>query len=364
MKRILFVLLCILLIGGFAAKALKDKLNHDLSQPVSVPTQTPSPIPTTVTSLSGGAQSLFVPYWTLKNEPIDTSGFDTLIYFGITPAEIGINTSEPGASNIERFRSSLADSTKTKLLTLRMLNNQNNLSILKDANKQQKLITQTLQIAKQNGFNGIVLDLEITAIPFDSLVQQINSFTQKLYSQAKEENLTLSLALYGDTFYRLRPFDTKTLTRNADTIMIMAYDFHKANGNPGPNFPLSGRESYGYDLQKMADDFLRFVPPHKITVIFGLFGYDWSTNTQNNNTTTAKAITTGQITTKFLNKCPYANCQIQRDSMSAETTIKYNDEEKTSHTIWFEDEQSIKQKEKVLKQKGINSFSYWAYTYF
>ena len=129
--------------------------------------------------------------------------------------------------------------------------------------------------------NGIVLDLEIAAIPFDSLVKKINKFTGTFYSASKKNNLTFSLTLYGDLFYRARPYDVKTLALNADSIMIMAYDLHKARGNPGPNFPLIGADKFGYDLTKMTDEFLQSVPPQKITVIFGVYGYDWLVTKKN-----------------------------------------------------------------------------------
>src|SRR5207249_3980016 len=125
-------------------------------------------------------------------------------------------------------------------------------------NAQEKVITQAIKLSKDNSFKGIVLDLEITAIPFDSLIKQVNIFTNSFYKAAKKNALSFSITLYGDTFYRIRPFDVKTLVQNSNNIMIMAYDFHKVKGNPGPNFPLNGKETYGYDLQKMTDDFLQF----------------------------------------------------------------------------------------------------------
>ena len=82
--------------------------------------------------------------------------------------------------------------------------------------------------------------------------------------------------------------------------MIMAYDFHKVKGNPGPNFPLNGKETYGYDLQKMTDDFLQFVPPEKLTIIFGLFGYDWVIDDKNNALQSGEALSYLQIKQKFL----------------------------------------------------------------
>jgi spore germination protein YaaH len=210
---------------------------------------------------------------------------------------------------------------------------------------------------------GIILDLEIAAIPFDSLTQAISKFSKSFYTAAKKSNLKYSIAIYGDTFYRARPYDVKILAQNADTIMIMAYDLHKAKSNPGPNFPLHGREKFGYDFTAMTDDFLKVVPSNKITVIFGSFGYDWQVDQSQTAQAQAQALTYSQIKQKFLNQCSFKNCKITRDRQASETRITYEEDNK-NHVIWFEDPQSIKQKQNYLKQKGITSFSYWAYSYF
>ena len=147
--------------------------------------------------------------------------------------------------------------------------------------------------------------------------------------------------------------------------MVMAYDFHKAGGgSPGPNFPLAGKETYGYDLQKMTDDFLQFVPAQKLAIIFGLFGYDWTVDKQNSAVGVGIPLTTKEIQQKFLTSCSYTNCHIQKDPQSAETKITYMDNQQKNHIVWFEDLHSVWQKQQALKQKGITSFSYWAYSYF
>jgi spore germination protein YaaH len=341
----------------------KDNLNHDLSQPVYLPTAAPSPIPTIVINTQKETTSLFVPYWTVTNQPIDTTGFNKVIFFGISPTEDGVDSSETSISQLSAF-SQAVPATNSKVLALRMTNSQLNLNILKNKTNQTKIIAQTIEIAKQNNFNTVLLDLEVSAIPFDALIQQINSFTKTFSQQSKANNLSFTMTIYGDNFYRLRPFDLKELSKYTDTIMIMAYDFHKANGAPGPNFPLSGKETYGYDLQKMTDDFLQFVPPQKIAVIFGLFGYDWTIDNHGNAINQATPLTDLQIQQKFLNNCQYNQCKITKDKLSAETQIKYTDANNEKHEVWFEDQNSMKQKEIMLKQKGIKSFSMWAYSYF
>lgn len=246
-----------------------------------------------------------------------------------------------------------------------MTDSNTNASILQSKTLQQKIISQTISIAKANGFSGIVMDLEMSGIPLGPTLDEINDFTKTLDEKAKAQNLEFDTTLYGDTFYRLRPFDVKTIAQNSDMILIMAYDFHKSqSGTPGPNFPLSGQNIYGYDMEKMSDDFLQAVPNKKIGVIFGLFGYDWPVDNQGNAIGQAEPLSDIQIHNKFLNGCQFKDCLIKNDPISAETEIQYTDTNNQKHVVWFEDMKSVDIKEQYLRKRGIGNFSFWANSYF
>lgn len=355
MKKSLLLVGIVLLFTGIAI-SFRYKLNKDLTQPINIPTTIPSITTSPVVTRTKTKLSLFVPYWTLPDGKIETDGFDKIIYFGITPGE-------QDETQLKKFNDSLTKDTK-KLLALRMTDSQENARLLGDTSQLQKIIDRTTEAAVKNKMQGIVLDLELSAIPFDSTIKQINKFVSMFYAASKKNNLTFAIALYGDSFYRARPFDAKTLAQNADEIMIMAYDLNKAKGNPGPNFPLKGSEKFGYDLTRMTDDFLQVMKAQKITVIFGVFGYDWVVGENGQSLQEAQALTLNQIKQKFIEKCEFAKCVVTRDKEAGETQIRYTDNDNKNHIIWFEDMESIKQKKEYLQQRGINSFSYWAYSYF
>lgn len=360
MKR--FVLVVILLFGlaFIIIQAAKEKIGRDLRQPI-VETQL-SPTPTIVVDPNQKTTtSVYVPYWAL-NDTENTTEYDTYIYFGITPNGRGIATEE-GYRRVDNFLSLVPDGKK-KLLTLRMVDSDINADILKDKNVQQRIINQTVSYALQHDFDGVVLDLEMSAIPFASLITQITNFNKTLSDTVKSKNLSFTMTLYGDTFYRVRPFDVKELSKNTDTFMLMAYDFHKSRSNPGPNFPLRGSEKYGYDMTKLADDIVGYTEPQNVSVIFGMFGYDWQVDDIGKATAHGEPLTYEQIETKFLNDCSFKGCKITRDPLSTETTITYMDEYGQKHIVWFEDSTSVAEKQKYLRSRGITNFSFWAYSYF
>ena len=360
-KRLLFSLIIVLLLGFVGFNYLKDKVRHDLSQPVKDVVLTPTPT-TFVNQNQPVKTSVFVPYWALGDQGTNSQVYDQYIYFGVTPTTNGI-AQDIGEDRVDDFLKLVPDD-KEALVTLRMVDSDTNSAILKNKDAQQKIIAQTVAFAKEHKFSGVVLDLEMSAIPFDTLVQQINTFNADLATAAKQQQLSYTLTLYGDTFFRVRPFDVKTLAKSADTIMMMAYDFNKARANPGPNFPLSGADTYGYDMSKMVDDILRYAPAQKVSVIFGLFGYDWTVDDQGKAVSQGKPLTYVQIKQMFLDKCEYTDCKIKRDPVSAETEVTYKDTDNKKHIVWFEDMQSIQTKERYLKTRGITDYSFWAYSYF
>ncbi len=308
--------------------------------------------------------ALFIPYWSINSDISKETGYNRMIYFGISPDQNGINASDQGYKDLSQFVSLVPDTTE-KLLVLRMLDSDNTFSILKNKSLEDRIIQQTVALAKQNKFAGVVLDLEVASLPFSSVVSEINEYVARMYSAVTSAKMKFSLTLYGDTFYRIRPYDVASLVSHSDEIFVMAYDFSKANGDPGPNFPLYGATIYGYDFTVMVNDFLNIVPKNKLTFVFGMYGYDWIIDSKNKSIQQAKSLSDLQVKEQFLNSCTFSNCLISRDTgKSAETEITYIDKNGQHHILWFEDMQSVQQKSDFLKKNGLMSTGYWAYSYF
>lgn len=321
----------------------------------------PSEQPTITPVVQERSSSLFVPYWSFT-KAIDTEGFDTILYFGISANANGVDTNDVGYKKLEQF-ASVVDG-KEKLLVVRMINSESNSKVLDNRKTQQKIIEESIAIATKYGFTGIVFDFEINALAFPSVVSNITNFYKSFYTKAKNANLSFSITIYGDTFYRARPYDMKAIAGFADTIYIMAYDFHKSRGNPGPNFPLFGKETYGYDMESLLDDFSKNIPLEKVTTIFGLFGYDWTVDDKKQSINAGVPLSFAEINKKYLQNCTEKDCVVKRDSTSLETEITYTDEDGGKHVIWFEDLESMKKKKAFLQTKGLNATAVWAYSYY
>jgi spore germination protein YaaH len=245
-------------------------------------------------------KTIFVPYWSDSTKELDVKKYDRVVYFGFNADERGLITDGSRMNNLRKFIENTPN--KNKLLTLIMTNTDVNLNILKNKESWEKIIKESVALAKENDFIGIVLDLEMSFIPLNNeTTGQLNNFVEKFAQEAKNNELKLSMTIYGDVFYRHRPYDVKTIAQNIDEIMIMAYDLHKSQGEPGANFPLISEEDY--DFQKMVKDFTSVVSAEKLTVIFGMYGYDWAVDEKKRPLNQAKSLTLNEIRQQFLSKC-------------------------------------------------------------
>lgn len=312
---------------------------------------------------------LFVPYWE-ASAPVrlpQTSYADTpvtLIYFGIAPNKSGIDTEEAGYGGIASFLENTSTFTGEKLLTLRLTNDTITRVILADQRLQNTLLNQAVSTVTENGFDGLVIDLELGGFGTEKTINQISVFARIARAKLHAQQLSLGMTIYGDVLYRARPYDLRDLGTQVDMLYIMAYDLHKTLGTPGPNFPLSGNDRFGYDLQTMVADVSALVSRKKLTIVFGMYGYDWWVDEKKRPIARAKPLTLSEIRAQFLGSCELQNCVVRRDSEATETEVNYVDEAGGLHIVWFEDEESLEQKVKFLQTKGVGAYGIWAAGYY
>lgn len=371
MKRVLAIILLGLGVGLLVYFFFfhKAKVDSQTVQPV-VQNQTSEGLVSP--AISAPRSSIFVPSWSTASDEASLTQYNSLLYVGVPATTAGLQTSSTGYQNIDSFLQE-APTAPAKYLTIQMVNSSTNLAVLDNLKGQDIIVQQATSLAKEKGFSGIVLDFELFSLFDSSIPTKINTFAEKFYNATRPTGLKFDLTIYGDTFYRKRPYDVKFLATRADEILVMAYDFHKASGEPGPNFPLSGRDKYGYDMHQMTDDFLAVVPSQKLTVIFGMYGYDWTVDENKRPVKAAAALSDKEIQNNYRDNCDIKDCVLIPDPLSSEKEIDFVgkvtvDQEglasSQNHIIWYEDQSSVKAKQEYLKSRGINSFSYWAAGYF
>lgn len=305
---------------------------------------------------------IFVPYWTFKKE-ISADITNPLIYFGLGVNEDGIDFEDEGYKKLSSFVK-YVPKTQEKILAVRMIDKNINAQILKNLSVQGKIASSAVSLAKKYDFNGVLLDYETSAFGFDKTTNNITSFFNLIGNTVTKSGLSFYTSFYGDTFFRARPYDVEKIGKISDKIFVMAYDFSKSRGNPGPNFPLYDNKDYGYDFGRMVDDFQKSVDNSKIVVALGYFGYDWRTDVDGNAQEAGVPMSFSEIEKEFISSCEFKNCILTRTPKSLEPSITYIDESGENHVVWFEDERSIEKKKEALKSKGITQTATWAYSYY
>lgn len=354
-----------LLLAIIAAIGIFLAIYNNSRQPKStavVPKILQKATPAIIIPQKNSRQYLFVPYWAVLKKD-DFSSFESLIYFGLGVNESGIELNDKG---YERFSSfiSITPNVKERILSIRMVDKTINADVIKNTALEDKIASQAVGLASKNKFDGVLLDYETSAFGFESTTNNITAFYKLFAKTVHDANLKFYVSLYGDAYFQSRPFDVKKIGEVSDKVLIMAYDFSKSGGNPGPNFPFMGRAQYGYDFSKMVDDFQKDVLNEKLVVIFGYFGYDWRVDKKENAVSSGVPLTTLEITKEFITKCEFKKCSFSRLPETNEPSINYTDDSGENHVVWFEDEVSISKKKEFLKSKGILETAAWAYSYF
>src|SRR5258706_3849339 len=347
MKKLLGFLLLVAAVGLLFFFPRQRTVDVKKSSPM------PSQVLQAITSIQ--RQALFVPYWSQNTIP---NGYNTYIYFGITPNMNGINMDDAGYKGLPAF----AEKTQEKktLLAVRMIDTTFTQKVLQDEGLQERITQGALQAAQAYGFNGIVLDLEYSGLAFPSVTQGVTNFSVRFAREVKARNISFYQALYGDTYYLDRPYRVSDIAKNADGIFVMSYDFHKANGTPGPNFPLARRDDSDYTFAQMIADFSKDVSKNKLTIIFGMFGYDWTIDARGRSIGQAKSLSDNETQSIFTTSCKLKNCNFQRDSVTQEPSATYIDEKGQSHVVWWEDMQSVGKKKDILQKNGVSQIGFWA----
>ena len=99
--------------------------------------------------------------------------------------------------------------------------------MLGNPDNRERSIQRLLNIIQSNNFAGISIDFE--AVP-DESQPNLNIFMRDLYNRFHALGLEVSESVPFDD----ESYEYKTLAQSSDFLILMAYDQHDSNGEPGP----------------------------------------------------------------------------------------------------------------------------------
>ncbi|MBO9560467.1 MAG: glycosyltransferase [Caulobacter sp.] len=213
-------------------------------------------------------------------------------------------------------------------------------ALLANPKARAKLIAGLSDLAIRRGYGGYVFDLE-------ALSPKGQANYAKLLNEARAV-----LKPQGREVWVTAPFDEegwplKALQDASDSLVLMAYDQHYAQGDPGPN---AGQDWYESELAK------RFakLDPSRTILALGAYGYDWTLKKDGKPASGAPA-----TFHEAIRNAQDAGATIDMDDDALNPTYSYQDDNGDDHVVWFLDATTLFNQVKVSDGWKPRGYGLW-----
>ena len=223
--------------------------------------------------------------------------------------------------------------------------------VLKDPNKRNTLRNQILRFFQAYpNYPGLSLDIESLN---DDAEPAYESFIRELYPAMHGRNLRL----YVNVAASAPDEELKLISANSDGIVLMNYDEHEANSDPGP---VASQKWFLGNLQRV----LKVVPKQKIICAVGSYGYDWTLsipNPKDKKHQKPKVLDTEDLSVSDAwQRASDADADLDLDYDSLNPHYEYIDEDNNQrHVVWFLDGVSLLDEMRGARALGLQTFALW-----
>src|SRR3984957_18520959 len=215
-------------------------------------------------------------------------------------------------------------------------------------------------LAGNPSYRGISLDLE--EIP-DSAQPGFNALIAALYDDFHPRNLRL----YVNTPVGDDSFNLKFLADHSDGLLLMNYDEHQTDSEPGP---IASQDWFVENLKTV----LKTVPKEKVICSLGSYGYDWTTALPIPDPTgkgkkkagkkaaePEKILSSHDLSTQDAWQAAWdSDSQIDLDDDSLNVHFAYDDEDAhVRHQVWFLDAVTVQNEMRAARALGIQTYALW-----
>ncbi len=201
-------------------------------------------------------------------------------------------------------------------------------------------------------YHGISLDFESLA---DNATPGYLSFIQELYDDLHSRNLRL----YVNVAVSEPDADMETIAANSDGIILMNYDQHEVESDPGP---IASQDWFVANLRRT----LKIVPKEKIICAVGNYGYDWTLTIPSAKGRNRKPAKPEVVDTEDLSvsdawqRAADADADLDLDYNSLNPHFEYIDEDSNQrHVVWFLDGVTLLNEMRAARQLGLQTFALW-----
>jgi cellulose synthase/poly-beta-1,6-N-acetylglucosamine synthase-like glycosyltransferase/peptidoglycan/xylan/chitin deacetylase (PgdA/CDA1 family)/spore germination protein YaaH len=224
-------------------------------------------------------------------------------------------------------------------------------AILDDPGQRTELCQQILRfLAAFPAYRGISLDIE--NLPDEAGPGYI-SFVHELYTDLHQRKLRL----YVNTQILTTDDDFKGIAANSDGLILMNYDQHEVESQPGP---IASQEWFVNNLRHV----LTLVPKEKLICAVGNYGYDWTLsipNPKDRKHPKPRVLRTEDLhVSEVWQRAADADADLDLDDVSLNPHFEYIDEDANQrHVVWFLDGVTMLNELRAARSLGLQTFALW-----
>lgn len=227
-------------------------------------------------------------------------------------------------------------------------------NVLANPTIQQANITALLNTVNVHGFDGIDIDYEgLGSSNRDLFTKYIQTLTAAFHADNKKVAVTLEAGVANEV-----PMDWHALGSIVDEARIMVYDYHSSTTDtPGPIAPLGW-------VQEVTSYAVNQIPPSKVIIGLGNYGYDWQPSTDGSGSWTGIGISADEATALAQQEkasiVRMTGIDDQGYDIGSIPSFVYTDVNGVQHSVWYEDAQSLQDKINIVSQYPVKGVIFWS----
>jgi peptidoglycan-N-acetylglucosamine deacetylase len=230
-------------------------------------------------------------------------------------------------------------------------------AILADPVRRAALRLQIIRfLTALPAYRGLSLDIE--SLDDDSYPAYL-SFIQELYADMHARKLVLYVNVAAST----EDDDLKQIAANCDGVILMNYDEHEAESDPGP---VASQNWFVDNLRRAMKD----VPKQKLICAVGNYGYDWTLTIpdakKGSDAKKGKQVKPKVLDTEDLQvneawqRASDADADLDLDYNTLNPHFEYIDEDSNQrHVVWFLDAVTLLNEMRAARALGLQTFALW-----
>lgn len=210
---------------------------------------------------------------------------------------------------------------------------------------RSRTVANLAALAEARGYDGLNIGFEL--LPPEARLDYA-AFIDELASALRTQGQVLAVSAFSDV--ELPPvisgfFDYERIGQAADYVILLGYDRHWTNTQPGPVSPLPWVEA-------SIDSLLKHVPARKVILAIGTHAYDWP---QDRGAGLPEYLPTATA----LDRAAEAGAEVVNEEPVRQRFFTYLDSTGAAREVWVQDAGHIADKLLLARRKGLRGVAIW-----